>query len=181
MAAATTTPPAAKQPATAPAAKLFPTRIDLPADTRIQIIALLNQQLADTTDLRTQIKHAHWNIKGRNFIGLHKLLDEQAERVDELADLIAERATALGGLAVGPAKAVARATRLPEFPEGVTDIREVEAAIADRFAAVAKTTRAAIDQADDLGDKGTADLFTEVSRSLDQDLWFIEAHLQSEG
>ena len=95
--------------------------------------------------------------------------------------MIAERATALGGMAFGPAKAVARATRLPEFPYDKFDVRDVEQLMADRFAAVAKTTREAIDKADDLGDKDTADLFTEVSRSLDTDLWFIEAHLQSEG
>jgi starvation-inducible DNA-binding protein len=180
MAAATQTPNAKKQ-ASQPKAKFFPTRNDLPLETREKIVALLNQHLADTTDLRTQVKHAHWNVKGRNFIGLHKLFDEQAERLDELVDDIAERITALGGLAFGPAKAVARTTRLPEFPYEVVDDRGVEKAIADRYAAVAKSVREAIDEADELGDKDTADLFTGVSRVLDKDLWFIEAHLQAEG
>jgi starvation-inducible DNA-binding protein len=175
MATATAAPKA--QPQT----KLFPTRIDIPEGTREKLVALLNQQLADTVDLRTQVKHCHWNVKGRNFIGLHKLFDEQADRLDESIDELGERITALGGMAVGPAKAVARATRLPEFPYDVVDARGVEQAIADRYALVAKSTREAIDQADDLGDKDTADLFTEVSRVLDKDLWFIEAHLQAEG
>ena len=166
---------------TQPQVKLFPTRIDIPEGTRQKLVALLNQQLADTVDLHSQVKHCHWNVKGRHFIGLHKLFDEQAERLDELVDDMAERITALGGMAVGPAKAVARATRLPEFPYDVVDARAVEQAIADRYAALAKTTREAIDQSDDLGDKDTADLFTEVSRALDKDLWFIEAHLQAEG
>lgn len=177
---ATATQPATNKSQSAQA-KLFPTRNDLPAEAREKVIALLNQHLADTTDLRTQVKHAHWNVKGRNFIGLHKLFDEQAERLDELVDDIAERITALGGLAVGPAKAVAKATRLPEFPYNATDARDVEKALADRYAALAKTAREAIDDADELGDKDTADLFTGASRLLDKDLWFIEAHLQSEG
>ncbi|MGL6094262.1 MAG: DNA starvation/stationary phase protection protein Dps [Fimbriiglobus sp.] len=160
--------------------KLFATRHDLPADTRAKLVDLLNQQLADTFDLRTQVKHAHWNVKGRNFIALHELFDEQVDRLDELVDDIAERATALGGVAHGPAKAVAKATRLPEFPADVFDGLAVVAVVADRFAAVAKSSRAAIDAADELGDKDTADLFTAASRALDKDLWFLEAHLQAE-
>lgn len=179
---ATATQPAnTKTQASQPQARMFPSRHDLPEDTRKKLAALLNQQLADTSDLRTQVKHCHWNVKGRSFIGLHKLFDELAGRLDAQIDEIGERITALGGMAFGPAKAVARATRLAEFPYDVVDARDVVAAIADRYAAVAKTTRAAIDQADDLGDKDTADLFTGVSRVLDKDLWFIEAHLQAEG
>jgi len=98
------------------ALKTFSTRNDLPADARQKLIKLLNQQLADTTDLRTQTKHAHWNVKGPNFIALHKLFDELAEQLSEFADEIAERATALGGVATGTARVVAANSRVPEFP-----------------------------------------------------------------
>ena len=40
--------------------------------------------------------------------------------------------------------------------------------------------RKGIDQANDLGDPDTADLFTEVSRGIDKWLWFVEAHVQGE-
>jgi starvation-inducible DNA-binding protein len=160
------------------AAKTFPTRHDLPDDARRQLVALLNQQLADTTDLRTQTKYAHWNVKGPNFIALHKLFDELAEELNEFADEIAERATALGGVAVGTARHVAAGTRLPEFPADAFDWKAVVTALADRYAHLAKSTREAIDRSDELGDKDTADLFTEVSRGLDKSLYFLEAHLQ---
>jgi starvation-inducible DNA-binding protein len=52
-------------------------------------------------------------------------------------------------------------------------------AVAERFAALAATTRSAISAAEDLEDADTADLFTEVSRALDKSLWFLEAHLQA--
>jgi starvation-inducible DNA-binding protein len=161
------------------AAKLFPSRQDLPADVRKKLVALLNQQLADTTDLRSQTKHAHWNVKGSNFIALHKLFDELAEQLNEFVDEIAERATALGGVASGTARSVAAGTRLPEFPADAADWKAVVDALADRYAHLARSTREAIDESDDLGDKDTADLFTEVSRALDQDLWFLEAHITS--
>lgn len=159
------------------ALKTFPTRHDLPADARRKLIALLNQQLADTTDLRTQTKHAHWNVKGPNFIALHKLFDELAELLDGFADEIAERATALAGVATGTARAVAANSRVPEFPSDAFDWKAVVTALADRYANLAKSTREAIDASDELDDKDTADLFTEVSRGLDKSLWFLEAHI----
>ena len=169
----------ATQPAHNGAAlKSFSTRHDLPADARQKLIALLNQQLADTTDLRTQTKHAHWNVKGSNFIALHKLFDELAALLNGFIDEIAERATALGGVATGTARVVAANSRVPEFPPDAFDWKAVVTALADRYANLAKTTREAIDQGDELGDQDTVDLFTDVSRGLDKSLWFLEAHLQ---
>jgi starvation-inducible DNA-binding protein len=141
-------------------------------------VAVLNQFLADTFDLRSQTKYCHWNVKGPNFIALHKLLDELTDELDEYVDDIAERATALGGLATGTVRMAAASSRLPEFPANVVKSNELVAALSDRFAALAKSTRAAIDETDELGDKDTADLFTGVSRGLDKSLWFLEAHLQ---
>ena len=160
------------------ATKTFSTRHDLPADVRQKLIALLNQQLADTTDLRTQTKHAHWNVKGPNFIALHKLFDELAALLNGYVDEIAERATALGGVATGTARVVAANSRVPEFPQDAFDWKAVVTALADRYANLAKSTRGAIDRGDELGDQDTVDLFTEVSRGLDKFLWFLEAHLQ---
>ena len=159
--------------------RVFSTRIDLPPASRESAIALLNQHLADTFDLGSQIKQAHWNVKGPNFIALHELFDDLAESVEEYVDLIAERATALGGYALGTARMAAAASRLPEYPvEAVDGKQHVEALVA-RFAALGKTTRAAIDASNEFSDADTADLFTEVSRGIDKHLWFLEAHLQS--
>jgi starvation-inducible DNA-binding protein len=157
----------------------FATRIDLPPDVREKSIALLNQHLADTFDLGSQIEQAHWNVKGPNFIALHELFDDLAESVEEYVDLIAERATALGGVALGTARMAAAASRLPEYPlDAVNGGQHVEA-LAVRFAGLGKTARAAIETAGEFGDADTADLFTEVSRGLDKSLWFLEAHLRS--
>lgn len=157
----------------------FRTSIDIPAESREKLIALLNQQLADTFDLMSQTKEAHWNVKGPNFYQLHELFDELATSLLGYVDLIAERATALGGLATGTVRMAASASRLDEYPLGVTRDMEVVECLVERFAALAASTREAIEQAEELGDTDTADLFTEVSRELDKHLWFLEAHLQS--
>ena len=166
---------------TAPAkadSSAFPTRNDIAPEDRAKSISLLNQQLADTFDLMSQTKFAHWNVKGPNFYQLHKLFDELAEKLEEHVDEIAERVTALGGVATGTVRQAAAASHTPEFPANTPKGMDVVAALADRYATVGKATRQAIDQADEWNDKDTADLFTQVSRDLDQSLYFLEAHLQ---
>ncbi len=159
-------------------ARLFPTRIDLPADNRRDLIALLNAHVADLTDLRSQTKYAHWNVKGPTFIALHELFDKFVDQLDDLTDTTAERATALGGVALGTTRLAAAASRLPEFPAETFVGLSVVEALAVRYAGLAKSAREAIDAADTLGDADTADLFTGMSRELDKALWFLEAHLQ---
>jgi DNA-binding ferritin-like protein len=94
----------------------FTTRIDIAEPTRRQLIELLNARLADTFDLYSQLKQAHWNVKGSDFIQLHELYDAIAADVLKHVDTIAERATALGGLALGTARQVAGASTFDEYP-----------------------------------------------------------------
>jgi starvation-inducible DNA-binding protein len=162
-----------------PAGKMYETRIDVPKTKREKVIDLLNQQLADTFDLYSQAKQAHWNVKGSDFYQLHLLFDELAGHVLEFVDTIAERATALGGTALGTARMAVGASTLPEFPEDAFEGTDAVRALADRFGAYAASTRKAMDASEKLGDMDTNDLFIEVSRQVDKDLWFLDAHLQS--
>jgi starvation-inducible DNA-binding protein len=158
--------------------RTFETRIDISADAREKLVELLNARLADSFDLYSQLKQAHWNVKGSDFIQLHELYDAVAESVLEFVDTIAERATALGGLALGTARMAAEATTLEEYPIDAFAGEETVAVVADRLAAFGASAREGIDTATELGDMDTADLFTEVSRAIDKHLWFVEAHLQ---
>lgn len=156
------------------------TRIDLPESARTTIIQLLNDRLADVLDLKLQAKQAHWNVKGPSFIALHELFDDIAESLEGQSDTIAERVTALGGVAEGTVGVVAKKTKLPAYPLDIkTGVDHVNA-LATSLAAFGKAARQAIDQADEAGDKDTADLFTGISRDLDKHLWFVEAHVQAE-
>lgn len=157
-------------------AKLFATKNDLSKKTREAVVALLNARLLDAIDLQLQAKQAHWNVKGPQFIALHELFDKVADAAEEAVDLIAERSVQLGGVAVGAAKAVASGSKLAPYPlsavDGAAHVEALSTALA-RFGALA---RKAIEEADALDDKDTADLFTEVSRDADKYLWFVEAH-----
>jgi len=155
-----------------------PTRNNLPAQAREQIVLLLNARLADASDLKSQVKQAHWNVKGPNFFQLHELFDGIAGRLDAQIDDVAERAVQLGGTALGTVRLAAAASALPEYPAGLTDGLSHAAAIADRLAAYGAALRSAIDESTALGDADTADMFTGFSREADKDLWFVESHLQ---
>jgi starvation-inducible DNA-binding protein len=159
---------------------MFNTKNDLSEVTRVKAVELLNARLADCIDLQTQIKHAHWNVKGPNFIALHELFDKINEEVEDYVDEIAERAVQLGGTAQGTTRMVAKRSSLPEYLANAVDGRSHVEALSSALAAFGKSVRQAIDTVDDLRDLDTADVFTEVSRGIDKWLWFVEAHLQAE-
>ena len=163
--------------ATANKQKNYTTRIDLAEDIRVKVINILNQTLAATLDLKTQTKQAHWNVKGADFYQLHELFDEMSGELEEYVDMVAERVTALGGIALGTARIAASESILPEYPfDAVSGIEHITA-LADRYAAYGKHVREAIDTTGDLGDADTSDMYTEISRTIDKRLWFLEAHL----
>ncbi len=157
----------------------YSTRIDLSAEIRSQVIQVLSKTLATTLDLKTQTKQAHWNVKGLDFYQLHEMFDEMAGELEEYTDMVAERITALGGTALGTARVAANESLLPEYPDDAVDGIEHITALADRFALYAKHVREAIGCTEAIGDADTADMYTEISRTIDKRLWFLEAHLVS--
>jgi starvation-inducible DNA-binding protein len=156
----------------------YETLIDIGEQTRLTLARLLNQNLADMIDLFNQTKHAHWNVKGPEFMQLHELFDGVAERVEEGCDLIAERVVTLGGVAEGTTRQSAACSTIGEYDLNAVGGLEHVRALAGQVAKLAASIRSAIQQSAELGDPTTSDLFTEISRSLDKDLWFLEAHLQ---
>jgi starvation-inducible DNA-binding protein len=159
-------------------ARLYDTKNDLPQDTRVEVIGLLNQRLAEAIDLQTQCKQAHWNVKGPSFIGLHKLFDEINEDVEGYVDLIAERVVQLGGVAEGTIGAAEQRSKLPDYPIGIATGSEHVAALSDALSAFGRAARITIAEMDELEDAGSADMLTDISRGVDKWLWFVEAHQQ---
>ena len=144
-----------------------PSRIGLEKDTKSEMVALLNQLLGDTFDLHSQVKQAHWNVRGIHFQTQHELVDDIAERIGQL-----------GGPAHGTARSAAKASRLPEMQKDFLSGGEAVETVADRLAQVANATRKGVNQAAEAGDEITADLLTEITRALDEQLWFVESHLE---
>jgi starvation-inducible DNA-binding protein len=154
------------------------TRNSMPEKKRIELAAMLNQSLADTLDLYNQAKQAHWNIKGQNFIAMHKLLDDLAEGLVEQVDIIAERVTGLGGTAYGTTQHIAQATHLRAYPLDIFAINDHIEHLTQNIAILGEMTRTNIDKTDELDDFGTNDLYIDLIRFLDKYMWFLEAHIQ---
>ena len=159
--------------------KTYETENDISLKRRSELNTLMNQRLSDAIDLQMQMKQAHWNVKGPSFIGLHELFDKVGEGVESYVDMIAERIAQLGGIAEGTVRVSATRSRLEEYPLTIADgLAHVEA-VAKALSTFGREVRNTIDQAGELDDADTADLFTEISRGIDKWLWFVEAHSQA--
>lgn len=158
--------------------KMHPTKNNLQSNAKTASIELLNARVADCIDLALLTKQAHWNLRGREFIAVHEMLDGFRTQVDEFVDTMAERVTQLGGTALGTTQVTAKATTLPPYPTDISSIPDHLHALIERYGQAANNVRQCIDQAAEAGDADTADIFTEVSRGLDKALWFLEAHMQ---
>ncbi len=155
---------------------MHPTHNSIVINSRIQSVATLNKQLAAAIDLHGQLKQAHWNVRGPNFIGLHELFDRVATQAETYSDMIAERAGALGGDSEGTVQVAAAKSYLTPYPFGRADGHEHIFAVSAALGAFGDGIRTSIAETAGWGDAGTADLFTEVSRGIDAQLWFVESH-----
>jgi len=146
---------------------------------RSEISLLLNTRLASAVDLQSQMKQAHWNMKGPNFIGLHELFDQIDEVVESYVDMIAERIVQLGGVAEGTVSVAAIRSQLDEYPLTIGEGGSHVDAGCTTLPTFGHQAHITINDGDDLGDADTADLFTEISREIDKWLRFVEAHSQT--
>ena len=152
---------------------------DLHEQQQARLIELLNRSLADAIDLQLQSRQAYWNVKGPHFMALRELFDKVAQGVEEYTNLIAEHIVQLGGMAEGTAHAVARRTSLDEYLLATIDGNGHIAALSTTLTALGKHVRYASEQANELQDADTADIFKEIARGIDKWLWFVETSQQS--
>ena len=162
--------------AAAATARIFTSSVGVPHENRHTLVALLNQRLADAADLHSQVKWAHWNVKGSDFIQLHELFDAIATRLEDSIDSLAERVTTLGGIANGTVRETAAQSGLKEADLSASDGPSMLKFLVHNVAHHANALRTSVKESDDLGDPITTDLFTQLTRELDKDLWFLEAH-----
>jgi len=157
---------------------MYATGIDLSETKRVQLIERCNACLAEAVDLQLHCKHAHWNVKGPNFIALHQLFDQINESVEDYIDLIAERAVQLGGIANSTAHVVTTWAHMPEKDTRSVSERDYVHSLSEALASFGEIARNAVSKSNEHGDAASADIFTEISRGVDKWLWMVGAHLQ---
>jgi starvation-inducible DNA-binding protein len=151
----------------------------LPAEQQAKLLELLNRRLADAIELLLQTRQASWNVKGPHFMALRALFDQVAQGVEEDANLIAARIVQLGGMAEDTAQAVARRTSLDRHLLSPADGNGHIDALSTTLTAFGRHARYASEQATELKDADTADIFTQIARGIDTWLWFVQTSQQT--
>ena len=157
---------------------MYKTANTLSKNIRAKSVAVLNRHLAASIDLHAQVKQAHWNVRGPTFIAIHELFDKVADAVEEYSDTIAERAGALGGAAEGTIQVAVEHSFLHRYKLGIDAAEAHIAGVTAALATFGESLRNAIDETAAFGDADTSDVFTEISRGVDQQLWLVESHRQ---
>jgi len=152
------------------------TRNTLPDNTRNTAIDVLQARLADTLDLASHMKQAHWTVRGPNFIALHELFDKIHGETLTHADMIAERLAALGGQPHGTTSVVGKNSVLNAYPLNARNADEHIHVLCGSVTTYSTHIRRASDDVSQAGDEATADLFIEILRQAETSLWFLEAH-----
>ncbi len=157
---------------------MYKTKIDLSEKIRRNVIVILNDRLADAIDLQSQVKQAHWNVKGPNFIALHELFDKISDLVLEQIDEIAERVTSLGGTAEGTVAVAAKRSKLKNYPLSITAGKDHLFYLSTQLSVFGKAVRSGHRRHRQIGRRGHRGSIHRDFPRLDKYLWFLEAHLQ---
>lgn len=142
-----------------------------------QTIALqLQATMQELVALSLIGKQLHWAVVGPTFRPIHLQLDELVESCRDLADVVAERAVALGFVPDGQAQAVASGSQLAPVVAEALDGRAVVSSITDRVAQVSESTRERMDL---LGERDAVsqDVLIDVVRTLEHQQWMLRAQL----
>lgn len=141
-----------------------------------------NQLLADTLTLRDVYKKCHWQMSGPTFYSLHLLFDKHAGEQAALADSLAERVQALGGVCLATGLDVAEVTLIPRAPSGREDVVNQLARLLHAHEVILAEARAMAADAARRGDAGTNDLIVSgVVRVNEMQAWFVAEHLEETG
>jgi starvation-inducible DNA-binding protein len=150
----------------------------LDAKIRADMVAKLNQLLADSITLRDMYKKHHWQVAGPTFYQLHLLFDKHFGEQSEIVDTIAERIQLLGGLAIAMSHDVAELTRIERPPRGREEVPVQLSRLLDAHQIIIRQCRELAERADKLGDDGTNDLaVSDVLRTNELQSWFVSEHL----
>ncbi|MGW6737444.1 Dps family protein [Streptomyces sp. NPDC055013] len=145
-----------------------------------RIIDVLRLRLHALNDLHLTLKHVHWNVVGPHFIAVHQMVDPQVDRVRDMADDVAERIAALGGVAQGTPGSLVEERTWDDYSIGREDAIAHLGALDVVYTGVIEDVRAAIKVVGEI-DPATEDLLIEQLRDLEQFQWFVRAHLESAG
>ncbi len=166
-------------PATQVNSKMYHNRVALSDEQKQKTVEVMQERLAEALDMYSQAKFAHWNVKGFNFYQLHLVFDSVAETIFPQIDQIAERMTQLGGVANGTVRQSASGSQIPEYDVNLTNGMDHVNALANALGCYCQALREASDKIDEIGDEPTSDFFKQLVVEAEEQLYFLESHLEA--
>ena len=159
--------------------RMFKNRVALPDQVKEKVTGIMNKTLAASLDMYSQAKYAHWNVKGVNFYQLHLVFDDVAKTIFKQIDAIAERITQLGGTANGTVRMSAEMSPIPPYNvEALSGPDHLEA-LSNSLGSYCKELREASAKIDDAGDEPTSDFYNQLIVDAEEELYFLESHLEA--
>ena len=137
---------------------------------------ILQGRLHALNDLQLTLKHAHWNVVGPGFIGVHEMLDPQIELVRGMVDVLAERIATLGVSPAGTPGALVAARTWDDYTLGRASTLEHLAALDLVYDGVVTDHRAAIETVGEL-DPVSEDMLIGQVAELELFQWFMRSFL----
>ncbi len=159
--------------------RFYKNRVALPDDVKQKVVEAMNVTLAASLDMYSQAKYAHWNVKGVNFYQLHLVFDDVAKTIFKQIDAIAERITQLGGTANGTVRMSADNSPIAPYNVQALSGPEHVEALANSLGTYAKELREASDKVDEIGDGPTSDFYNQLIVDAEEELYFLESHLEA--
>lgn len=142
------------------------------------ITTMLSKVLADSVMLYTKTRKFHWNVKGESFMELHKLFENQYNKLEEAIDEIAERINKLGSPTPGTMQEFLATTSLKETPGKNPNQKDMLKELLEDHETVIKALRQNIDDSDKkMGDAGTADFLTGLMQEHETIAWTLRRYL----
>lgn len=139
---------------------------------------ILNQLVADLSQLAMVVHQAHWYMRGTNFLKLHPLMDEWMADLNDQLDEVSERLITLDGAPFSTLQEMADNTKIDD-EKGTYD-----KSIAERFETLSRDYRyladlyqRGIDVSEDEKDYSTQDMFIGFKTATEKRLWMIQAEL----
>lgn len=151
------------------------TKNSIPEKVRTQMVTLIQNKLSESIHLKLRIKNSHWNIKGKHFTSLHHLFDELSEDIDKFSDILAERILQLGGIVESDTNHLLSLSQLPPSIKLESESDHLNF-IEHNLAYFSEETRKMIGLSEKLCDPVTTDIFTDLTRLLEKQLWLVESN-----
>lgn len=137
------------------------------------ITQALNPLIADAFALYVKTKNFHWHMTGHHFRDYHLLLDEQAEQILAIIDVLAERVRKLGGTTIRSITHIKQLQHITDESDEVLSATEMLRRLMEDNKVMTNHMRAAHDVCDQHHDIATASLLENFVDETERRTWFL--------